>query len=1084
MKSIVHSEGGAWVLTVAVIFFRATVGLADGSIEVINGGFEQVDAGGKALGWHVDPHALQGGTTARPDTNVSHFGAHSLVIDSPAPGSALVTSNALEVRVGRVYRLSGWIRCQGVKSDPSSRYPTAVPACLSMESFPFTNHSPAVGGDADWTRVETLFIATRSRDRVRLHLGHNGTALGKAWFDDVRLEEVEDISEFIPMESVRWFRDGYRYDDRGWVFVHVEGAPYERGYQYGSLVADEIVAYISKLAIQRNAADPAAGWKTLRFESDALFLRGYDEEYLTEMKGIADGAAGAKAQYDGRPLDLLDIVTVNSAIDLGQLHDAMEVTPHALTGESFLAAEQEMQIKEENHKCSAFAATGPATADGQVVFGQLFMWSGYTGVHWNVICDIQPTDGYRLVYQTFPGGIHSGADFYINSAGIVIGETTTAQTPYEPDSTPQSNRIRKAAQYASSIDDVERILWQGNNGMYTNDWPIADIKTGEVAILLLGTHRKKLWRTSDDLSPFGTPGFLWANNNNRDDEVRKEYVAQPEDRPFDLVFSPWNRDVAFNEFYQQYKGKIDSTVAVKMWASSPINRSHACDGKITTTEMARELVFLAHYGKVTQREKFPQKDQRIMPELPGAIPHLSLGYSAASPIFVTQKLKEARDAGKWRAVPKQEEPKVELGVLAPDFEIDRKLLWRRTVLPATPAENWFVSASAAYWRILSDLEKPKDDKDGADKPPAAERLSNELAGLNRRYLYTLSRESDLPAVAARRVYDRYGPYQIPRIKGTFALHQLRLLIGTENFLKLMRTVHERFAGMNMTNEQFLSVVQEFADSAGVGLVRPWIEREGLPQLRPSVAVRKTEDDQWEVKLNVTQAREPYRLLTHLVVDVAKTRHLRRVELDGFETATVFSFDAEPTRIEFNALNDIPTPNPNFYVWQNLIDDFHDTLIVYGTARQDEANHTLARRWQETVANAYIEILPPLVKDSELTPTQAASHDLIVLGTLNDNRLFANVQTEFPIRFGQNHFEWRGVVHGESDEGLFLVIPNPFNPKRVMYVLAANSALELHQMTKQYIREIPPWAVFKGDKIVKQGYHPVAEFQFEGPFGPS
>ena len=119
--------------------------------------------------------------------------------------------------------------------------------------------------------------------------------------------------------------------------------------------------------------------------------------------------------------------------------------------------------------------------------------------------------------------------------------------------------------------------------MYTNDWPIADFKTGEVAILLLGTHEKKLWRTSEDMNPFGTPGFLWANNNNRDPEVRKEYVAQPDDRPFDLMFSPWNRDVAFNEFYREHKGKIDANAGVRLWASSPINRAHACDGKITNT---------------------------------------------------------------------------------------------------------------------------------------------------------------------------------------------------------------------------------------------------------------------------------------------------------------------------------------------------------------------------------------------------------------------------------------------------------------------------------------------------------------------
>ena len=71
-------------------------------------------------------------------------------------------------------------------------------------------------------------------------------------------------------------------------------------------------------------------------------------------------------------------------------------------------------------------------------------------------------------------------------------------------------------------------------------------------------------------------------------------------------------------------------------ASSPINRPHACDGKVTDAEMAEQLVFLAHYGKVTLREKFPATGSRRMPDLPGAIPHLTLGYSTFSPIFIAE----------------------------------------------------------------------------------------------------------------------------------------------------------------------------------------------------------------------------------------------------------------------------------------------------------------------------------------------------------------------------------------------------------------------------------------------------------------
>jgi len=766
-------------------------------------------------------------------------------------------------------------------------------------------------------------------------------------------------------------------------------------------------------------------------------------------------------------------VAVNSVVDLGQLEDAIEVTPHALTGESFLHAEDELLIDEGNHKCSAFAATGPATRDGQVVFGQIFMWYGYTGIHWNVICDVVPTDGHRLVYHTFPGGIHSGADFYINSAGIVIGETTVAQTPFDPSGTPQSNRIRKAAQYADSIDDVERILTTDNNGMYTNDWPIADIKTGEVAILLLGTEKHKLWRTGEDMAPFGTPGFLWANNNNRDPEVRKEYLAQPDDRPFDLIFGPWNRDLAFNKFYREHAGEIDATAAVELWASSPINRAHACDGKITTTEMAERMVFLAHYGKVTLREKFPQGGYRIMPDLPNAAPHLSLGYSVASPIWVTEQLKRARQAAEAHGSRGGSDADIDFDGLDDSFTLDARQLWRQTVFPASDRENWFVSGSAAYWRLLEGI-----DEDGPAE--AAEQLAEELAALNARYLYIVSREQDLPAVNAHRAYDRYGPYQIPRIKGTFALHQLRLVLGNERFLDLMRTVHERFGRREMTTGDFVSVAEEVSGAEVAPWVRQWIEREGLPQVRPSVEVRQRRGA-WEVTVRADQQGEPYRLVTHVEIAAGGARHIRRMEIEGSSAEARFQFDAPPSAVVFNALNDVPVEFPDFYTWGNFIDDFHDTLIVYGTARQDEANHTLARRWQETAANAYVEILPPLVKDSELTVDQASSHDLMVIGALDDNSWFGRLETELPVEFNRNSFRWRGSIYAEPDDGLFLVMPNPFNPERVVYLFAANSALELHHMTKTYHRALPSWAVFKGEEVVDQGHHGLADFRFEEPF---
>ena len=39
----------------------------------------------------------------------------------------------------------------------------------------------------------------------------------------------------------------FRTENEDWIFVHIEGAPRNRGYQYGTLVADEIADFITVL---------------------------------------------------------------------------------------------------------------------------------------------------------------------------------------------------------------------------------------------------------------------------------------------------------------------------------------------------------------------------------------------------------------------------------------------------------------------------------------------------------------------------------------------------------------------------------------------------------------------------------------------------------------------------------------------------------------------------------------------------------------------------------------------------------------------------------------------------------------------
>ena len=77
-------------------------------------------------------------------------------------------------------------------------------------------------------------------------------------------------------------------------------------------------------------------------------------------------------------------------------------------------------------------------------------------------------------------------------------------------------------------------------------------------------------------------------------------------------------------------------------------------------------------------------------------------------------------------------PSPEVVAVKEAYSFDSKRLWTGTVKPATDAENWFVSGSAAYWQQLKHLP--------ATPAKAFEAQSAALADLNTRHLWLDARE--------------------------------------------------------------------------------------------------------------------------------------------------------------------------------------------------------------------------------------------------------------------------------------------------------------------------------------------------------
>ena len=91
-----------------------------------------------------------------------------------------------------------------------------------------------------------------------------------------------------------------RHEKHGWVYLHIEGEPRERGFQHGYLLAKEI-GEAHAIASQRVwEHDSAMDWPWLVAKAKAMFARKIDAENLAEMDGIVEGlpAAGVPTSRD------------------------------------------------------------------------------------------------------------------------------------------------------------------------------------------------------------------------------------------------------------------------------------------------------------------------------------------------------------------------------------------------------------------------------------------------------------------------------------------------------------------------------------------------------------------------------------------------------------------------------------------------------------------------------------------------------------------------------------------------------------------------------------------------------------------
>ncbi|HAZ47321.1 MAG TPA: phospholipase [Cyanobacteria bacterium UBA11369] len=402
----------------------------------------------------------------------------------------------------------------------------------------------------------------------------------------------------------KYLSKAYRFERAGWIFLHIEGAPFERGFQHGYLLAKELAEALKTIKF---TSEWDTGDTFNYFENAAIRLYNHwlenelDGEFKTELEGIVSGAlkAGVEISYP-------EILAWNANIEL--LGNWWPLDRNTQPGEFM-----------QGHHCNSFIATGDQiTADGGIVLAHN-TWDTYINSNSaNIVMDIHPDNGNSILMQSAPGFLHSGTDFFLTGIGIIGSETSIAGfSGYDEKKAPEFYRVRKAMQYAQSLDEWMEIMQDNNNGGYANSWLIGDIRTGEIARLELGLKYVGITRKKE--------GYFWGCNVVEDPRIRNQ---ECDNVGYSNVLKSGGRRVRWEQLLAKYCGKIDIESAKAMISDDydvylkehnssnrticarfdrdpapftplefgPYYPYGANDGKVTDSTMAKQMSFLGRYG--------------------------------------------------------------------------------------------------------------------------------------------------------------------------------------------------------------------------------------------------------------------------------------------------------------------------------------------------------------------------------------------------------------------------------------------------------------------------------------------------------
>ncbi len=297
-----------------------------------------------------------------------------------------------------------------------------------------------------------------------------------------------DIPEVTIEDGVLRAGSGWRIDLEGLRVGFLSGSPEEIGMQHGLLMTDDPEELRQKMLDKQPFAHPETLGERLtgfflntyaRFQFYPAFLRHTSEEYIREMRGFVLGASGGEEE------DIYDVMMGNAAQDL------------------------------EIAACSAFAAWGEATQDGEIYVGRNLDHGGMLDLAgYQVLAIYNPEKGYRFAVHNYPAfvGTMSG----MNEKGLVISSNYSMARREEItiNGLPYMFMLRNVLQNAATINEALEII-KNTPRTIGLTLLLADGKTPEAVVVEITANRMQV-RTGED--------YIFAANRYLHPEM-KEFQA-------------------------------------------------------------------------------------------------------------------------------------------------------------------------------------------------------------------------------------------------------------------------------------------------------------------------------------------------------------------------------------------------------------------------------------------------------------------------------------------------------------------------------------------------------------------------------